>query len=153
MTHRRFLCLAVVLLASSMACAPRRVGPTVPSGYIFTLVAPSQVFRGTAEDVIVRVQDAQGNPVDGVPVEFRVEPKWAADASLTPRVLTRGGIARSIFQADIIGLVQITAQVEQTALTTTIVVISRGTPSAQTQRKWRLAFSMYLRSNNAPTTV
>ena len=132
MTRRRFLYLSVVLLVSSTACAPVRVGPTVPSGYFFTFVAPTQVFSGTTAEVIVRVQDAQGNPVDGVAVEFQVEPKWIANASLTPtRVHTRGGTAQSVFQANIIGLVRVTAQVEQTTQTTTITVTLRGTPSVR----------------------
>jgi hypothetical protein len=130
MTYRRLLFLSAIVLVSSTACAPPRVGPTVPSGYFFTLIAPSKIFRGEAAEIIVRVHDAQGHPVDGVAVEFHVEPGWASQASFTPsRTLTRNGIARTVFQAGIIGRVEITAQVEQTTQTTRIAVAIRGTPS------------------------
>ena len=130
MAYRRLLFLSVVLLVSSTACAPPRVGPTVPSGYFFTLIAPSTLFQGEAAEIIVRVYDAQGNPVDGVAVEFQIEPGWAAQASLTPsRLLTQKGTARAVFQASLIGRVGITAQVEQTIQTARIWVTLRGTPS------------------------
>jgi hypothetical protein len=130
MAYRRLLFLSIVLLVGSMACAPPRVGPTVPSGYFFTLIAPLDTFRNAATEVIVRVHDAQGNPVDGVAVEFQVEPGWATQASFTPsRVLTQKGTARTVFQAGLIGIVGITAQVEQTTQTARITVSIRGTPS------------------------
>lgn len=131
MSWKHLLCFAAALLLGSTACAPVRVGPTVPSGYFFHVLAPSQIFRGEPSDVIVRVQDAQGKPVDGVAVMFEVEPGWATDASLTPsRVLTQAGMAQSTLQADLIGRVQITAQVEQTTQTTPIAVSLRGSPSS-----------------------
>jgi hypothetical protein len=130
MAYRRLVFLSVVLLVSSTACAPPRVGPTVPSGYFFTLIAPSTLFQGEAAEIIVRVYDAQGNPVDGVAVEFQIEPGWAAQASLTPsRLLTQKGAAHTVFQASLIGRVGITAQVEQTIQTARIWVTLRGTPS------------------------
>ena len=87
--------LAVVLLGLGLAlggpaCAPKLVGPTAGSGYVFSLQTyPTIVWIGvvtlrvkerypqTAE-VIVRVQDAQGRAVDGVPVTFELEPRWAS---------------------------------------------------------------------------
>src|SRR5215831_18578220 len=94
------------------ACAPKLVGPTVPSGYFFSMQTSTAViwlgvnsyalaerFPPTAE-VIVRVQDAHGQPVNGVPVTFEVEPQWAQYASVTPsQVSTRGGVARTVFEA------------------------------------------------------
>ena len=129
MAYRRLLFLSVVLLVSSTACAPPRVGPTVPSGYFFTLIAPSTIFQGEAAEIIVRVYDAQGNPVDGVAVAFQVEPEWATAASITPsRLLTRKGTVNAIFQADLVGRVGITVQVEQTTQTANIFVSVRPTP-------------------------
>ena len=129
MAYRRLLFLCVVLLVSITACALPRTGPTVPSGYFFTLLIPPTVFQDEGTEIIVRVHDAQGNPVDGVTVAFQVEPEWATTASFTPsRLLTRKGTANAIFQADIIGRVGITAQVEQTTQTAKIYVTVRGTP-------------------------
>ena len=129
MAYRRLLFLSVVLLMSSTACAPPRIGPTAPSGYFFTLFIPPTVFQGEGAEILVRVQDAQGNPVDGVEVAFQVEPRWATDASFTPsRLLTRQGTAYTRFQSGIIGIVGITAQVEQTIQTAKIYVTVRGTP-------------------------
>ena len=129
MAYRRLLFLSVALLVSSTACAPPRVGPTVPSGHFFTLFIPSTVFQNERADIIVRVYDAQGNPVDGVAVAFQVDPEWATKALFTPsRLLTQKGTAQAIFQADIIGRVGITAQVEQTPQTAKIYVTVRGTP-------------------------
>ena len=129
MAYRRLLFLCVVLLVSITACALPRIGPTVPSGHFFTLFIPPTVFQNERTDIIVRVYDAQGNPVDGVAVAFQVEPEWATKASFTPsRLLTQKGTANAIFQADIIGRVGITAQVEQTTQMAKIYVTVRGTP-------------------------
>jgi hypothetical protein len=129
MTYRRLLFLSVVLLMSSTACAPPRVGPTVPSGYFFTLIAPSIVFYGEATEIIARVYDTQGNPVDGVAVEFQVDPKWATEAAVTPsRTVTHKGTAHTGFRADRVGTVRITAQVEHMTQTASISVRVRGTP-------------------------
>ena len=129
MAYRRLLFLCVVLLVSSTACAPPRIGPTVPSGYFFTLLIPPTVFQNASADITVRVYDAQGNPVDGVAVAFQVEPEWATAASITPsRLLTRKGTVNAIFQADLVGRVGITVQVEQTTQTANIFVSVRPTP-------------------------
>jgi hypothetical protein len=123
------LFLSAVLLVSSTACAPPRVGPTVPSGYFFTLITPPTVFYGETTEIIVQVYDAQGNPVDGVAVEFHVEPQWASEAAVAPaRTVTHKGAAYTGFRADIIGTVGITAQVEHMTQTATISVRVRGTP-------------------------
>jgi hypothetical protein len=129
MAYRRLLFLCVVLLMSSTACAPPRIGPTVPSGHFFTLLIPPTVFQNASADITVRVYDAQGNPVDGVAVAFQVEPEWATAASITPsRLLTRKGTASAVFQADLVGRVGITVQVEQTTQTANIFVSVRPTP-------------------------
>ena len=79
-----------VLATGGIACEPPRVGPTAGAGYVFTLqVADPIIWLGPVDAavarqfpqvtaVIVEVQDAQGHPVDGVPVTFEVEPGWGA---------------------------------------------------------------------------
>jgi hypothetical protein len=128
------------LACSSMACAPTLVGPTA-SGYAFSLqVSEPRIWLGVFDDsaaqrfptiteLIVRVQDAQGQPVDGVPVTFEVEPSWAQQASVSPaQAVTRGGIARTVFQAEITGMVRVMARLENTTAQTRIVVSMRPSP-------------------------
>jgi hypothetical protein len=95
MTQRLALILVCGVLAmGGIACAPPRVGPTAGAGYVFTLQVADPIIwlgpvdaavarqfpQGTA--VIVQVQDAQGHPVDGVPVTFEVEPGWGSSITL-----------------------------------------------------------------------
>ena len=124
------------------ACTPKLVGPTVPSGYFLSIQAfPSVIWLGvlsaplaerfpTTAEVSVRVQDARGQPVDGVPVTFEVEPGWAQNASVSSsQVTTRGGIARTVFEARLIGVVHVTARVDNTTVQTEITVDKPPAPS------------------------
>jgi hypothetical protein len=141
--RQRFALILVclVLFCSSMACAPALVGPTA-SGYAFSLQAsPPRIWIGvfeaadaqrfpTTTEVIVRVQDAQGRPVDGVPVAFEVEPNWARHASVSPaQAVTQVGIAQTIFQAQLIGVVRVMARVDHTTAQTRITVSIRPSPT------------------------
>jgi hypothetical protein len=65
-------------------------------------------------ELIVRVQGAQGRPVDGVPVTFEVEPSWAQSIALAPsQTTTRGGIARAVVSnPQTTGVVHILARVD-----------------------------------------
>jgi hypothetical protein len=86
-------------------------------------------FPTTAE-VSVRVQDVPGQPVDGVPVTFEVEPRWAQYASVSPsQVTTRSGMARTVFEARLTGVVRVTARVDNTTAQTRITVQSAPSPS------------------------
>ena len=139
--HIALLCLT--LLGSSMACAPKLAGPTIPSGYVFSLQALSpsivrfssyhapdeqaQAARGMFSTLVVRVQDGQRRPVDGMSVEFQVEPSWAQDASVSPsRALTQGGKAQARFQASTTGIVHVMVRVEQTTEQVAIAVMPLG---------------------------
>ena len=127
MVRRITLVLVCLVLAlGGVACAPKLVGPTAGSGYIFSLqVADPLVWLGPVEPavagqfpqataLIVRVQDAQGRPVDGVPVTFELEPGWAGSATIAPfQTRTSGGIARAIFsEPRTIGVVRVMAHVD-----------------------------------------
>lgn len=109
--HVLLLCL--VLACHGMACTlkPKMVGPTVPSGYLFSVqvsdstIQVSEPFSDStisklpaSAELTVRVQNAQGQPVDGVPAEFQVEPAWSGSVS-PQRAITSGGTARAVFQA------------------------------------------------------
>lgn len=128
------LFLGVMLVCGSTGCAPKLIGPTQPSGYFFSLVVSdpqiyllvnrlSYEYLADSTQVIVRVHNAQGQAVNGVPVEFQVEPSWAQNASLTPsRAITQDGEAHAVFHANLIGVVRLVVRVEDRARDTTIVV-------------------------------
>src|SRR5437016_8637240 len=110
MARRMALVLTcLVLTLGGTGCAPKLVGPTPGAGYRFFLevshliiwmgpgTLTSEVRFPHAAKLLVRVQDVQVRPVDGVPVTFEVEPGWARDIALAPsRTSTRGGIVRAI---------------------------------------------------------
>jgi len=126
--------LGLGLACGVTACAPKLVGPTSPSGYFFTLQVADPVIllrpSGTATEVSVRVQDAHGQPVDGVRVAFEVEPGWTQHASVSPsQVTTRGGVARAIFTARLTGVVHVTARIDNTTAQAEITVESPPSPS------------------------
>ena len=135
MAQRLALVLMSLIVALAVqACAPKLVGPTAGSGYVFSLeVFPVIIWVGQVDsavaaqfpqvaEVIVHVQDAQGRAVDGVPVMFELEPAWARDAVLAPsQATTQGGIARAVLsQPRTSGIMQIMARVDNTTAQTRV---------------------------------
>jgi len=120
--------MGLVLVLGGVACAPKRVGPTAGAGYVFSLqLSEAVIWVGQmdstaaarfpqATEVIVRVQDAQGRAVDGVPVTFELEPEWARSAMLAPsQTTTQGGMARAVFsEPKTSGVVRVMARVDNT---------------------------------------
>ena len=146
MARRLALVLMSLVLALEVpACAPKLVGPTAGFGYVFSLQTyPTIIWVGVitltaaarypqAAEVIVRVQDAQGRAVDGVPVTFELEPGWARSARLAPsQTTTRGGIARAVFsEPQTSGVVRVTARVDNTTAQTRLTVQTYQTPTSQ----------------------
>ena len=138
--------MSLILVLAVPACAPKLVGPTAGSGYVFSLQTyPTLIWVGQVEssvaaqfpqvaEVIVRVQDAQGRAVDGVPVTFELEPEWAGSATLAPsQTTTRGGIARAVFsEPRTSGIVRVMARVDNTTAQTRLTIQSyQGRPSGQ----------------------
>src|SRR5215831_14442832 len=107
------LLLSLVVVCSSLACAPQFVGPTT-TGYFFALNdSTSYIILGDTAALVVSVRNAQGQPVDNLPVTFQVEPGWAQNAAVFPQVAyTRQGRARALFQANTIGVVPVTVRVD-----------------------------------------
>ena len=128
-----WLLLCLLVVGSSLACTPqpKLVGPTVPSGYFFTARArdiKTERLPASAE-LTVRVQDAQGQPVDGVPVQFQVEPAWVSSASVSPqRAMTNSGTARAVFQTERAGSARVQVRVENTTQEAIITVIVEDDP-------------------------
>jgi hypothetical protein len=138
--------MSLILALAVPACAPKLVGPTAGSGYVFSLQTyPTVIWVGQVDsalaaqfpqvaEVIVRVQDAQGRAVDGVPVTFELEPEWAGSATLAPsQTTTRGGIARAVFsEPRTSGIVRVMARVDNTTAQTRLTIQSyQGRPSGQ----------------------
>jgi hypothetical protein len=137
MAQRLALILVCGLLTvGGIACAPPRVGPTAGAGYVFTLqVADPVIWLGPVDaavarqfpqvtEVIVQVQDAQGRPVDDVPVTFEVETGWVGSITIAPaHTRTRSGRAQAmIADPQTTGVVRILARVDQTTAQTRLTV-------------------------------
>ena len=138
--------MGLVLALEVPACAPKLVGPTAGSGYVFSLqVSQAIIWVGQVDsavaaqfpqvaEVIVRVQDTQGRAVDGVPVTFELEPEWARSATLAPsQTTTRGGIARAVFsEPKTSGVVRVMARVDNTTAQARLLVQTyQGRSSSQ----------------------
>ena len=124
------LVLSLTLAVGGMGCTPKLVGPTASSGYFFSFDVPLSILRNESAELVVHVQDAQGNPVDGIPVEFQVEPAWEQSASVFPsRVITTGGRARAVFRVGLVGVVHVIARVDNTTQEKAIAVSHRGDTS------------------------
>ena len=126
------LLLGLVVVCSSLACAPHFIGPTT-TGYFFALhdSTPYLILGDTAA-LIVSVRNAQGQPVDNLPVTFQVEPGWAQNAAVFPQVAyTRQGRARALFQANTIGVVHVTVRVDNATQEVRITIASRPSPAGE----------------------
>jgi hypothetical protein len=95
-----------------MSCAPKLVGPTASGQYFFLRVDPS-INLTMVSELFVHVQNAQGQPLDGVPVTFELAPEWVQKATISPQqALTRGGAVRAIFQARTTGSARVIVHVD-----------------------------------------
>jgi hypothetical protein len=139
--------LNLLLLCSSLACTPKLVGPTVPSSYFFAvqpsdtviwLLRPTSPHAGRLPRVatlVVRVQDAQGRPVNGVPVTFTVPPAWERSAYITPQqAVTHNGMARTVLEPRTTGALQVMVHVENLTQRVTITVSTE--PTRRTPGRW-----------------
>ena len=132
------ICLCCMLLWVSTSCAPKHTELLSEHGYRVSLHVPEPLIflnprrsnLPEAAVLVVRVRDAQGQPVDGIPVRFSVEPSWTQNASLTPaETLTRNGEARAIFQANTIGVVHVMAQVDNVTHEARITIDTPPSPT------------------------
>jgi len=138
--HIALVLTCLVLTLGGTACAPQLVGPTPGAGYKFSLevsdpiiwIGPRSLVGSIpfpqAAELIVRVQDVQGRPVDGAPVTFEVEPGWAGSVSLAPsQTSTRGGRARAILsEPQTTGVMRVMAHVDNRTAQATLTVQRHG---------------------------
>lgn len=74
-------------------------------------------------ELVVHVQDARGQPVDGVAVMFQVESNWKRHTTVTPQhATTHDGIARTILHFKRTGVVRVCARVENLTKEHTLTV-------------------------------
>jgi hypothetical protein len=93
--------------------------------YRITLEAPQTIFQGQDATVVVRVQNGQGLPVDGILVVFQVDPPRTQYASIRPaRARTQGGRVRAIVRSDLVGQMRITVRVGALTKRATIMVVT-----------------------------
>ncbi len=128
-----------MLLWVSMACTPWHNEPDVLSehGYrVSVQVSDTLIFLGAsglnwpqASEVVVRVRDAQDQPVDGLLVVFSAEPSWTQNVSFAPaEARTRHGEARTTFEANTTGVVHIMVHVDQVMREARMTMQSRPSP-------------------------
>lgn len=132
-----YLLLGLILACLSPACAPTFIGPTTAGYFVHLDVSTPIVWLGvfdaaaarhypTASTIIVRVQDHQGRPVDGVAVDVQLEPSWVPLAQLVPaQALTRNGLASARFsEPKTTGPVRVIARVDNVTAQTSLLVQS-----------------------------
>jgi hypothetical protein len=95
--------------------------------YSITLRAPDEVRQYENVELTAVVRDSQGQPVNGVPVTFQVPPDWQQNARVMPnQVMTTNGTANASFDANMPGVVMVTAQAGNTTQTARITVTASG---------------------------
>jgi hypothetical protein len=128
-----------MLLWVSTACAPLHNEPEALSEHRYRVslhVSDTLIFLGAsglnlpqASEVVVRVPDAQDQPVDGLPVVFSAEPSWTQNVSFAPaEACTRHGEARTTFEANTTGVVHIMAHVDHVMREARMTIQSRPSP-------------------------
>ena len=105
--------------------------PTVSAGrYRVTLQTPQTIFQGQETPLLVGVQNAQGQPVDGVLVAFQVDARRTPYASIRPaRAYTEGGRVRALVRSALLGRVRILVRVgtvTQRTIRTVVMPLAMG---------------------------
>jgi hypothetical protein len=129
--------LCCLFLWISAACAPQHTVLVSEHGYRVSLhISDTLIWIGLPRPnfpesavLVVRVRDAQGQPVEGLPVQFSVEPSWTQNVSFTPAEMrTRNGEAQTTFQANTTGVVHVRARVENVTCEATITISTTPSP-------------------------
>jgi len=106
------------------------VAPPAMAAWASRLVleAPSTGTQNKEFVIVAEVRDSAGQPVNGVPVEFSVEPEWQKNVSFTPQrpVTENNGEALTLVVPNMTGIVHITARAGDKAMTTRITVTGAG---------------------------
>jgi hypothetical protein len=126
---RSIPCLLVSSRSSSRPSCARPSGPCVSGSAGVACPRPGCSGAGGGACWGGRVRDAQGQPVDGLPVVFSAEPSWTQNVSFSPvEARTRHGQARTIFEANTTGVVHIMARVDNGTREARITIQRRPFP-------------------------
>ena len=128
-----------LLLCGGFACTAQSMAPAVTTthGYVVAFdVSHRQLWLGpqalgdprpNMATLSVTVRDQQGQRIDGIPVEFTVEPSWDNSVTITPQsARTQAGDARALFEPRLTGVVPVMAQVDGQTYKTRISVRVRN---------------------------
>lgn len=78
-------------------------------------------------EIDAKVQDAAGQPIDGVPVFFEIDALWSGDATIRPaRVLTRKGRTSAVINVGVLGIVPVKVTVDGTTQEINITGVAFG---------------------------
>src|SRR5262249_46580861 len=113
--------------------APSAAPPAMAAeAYRLVLEAPSTGTQNREFMIVAEVRDSAGQPVNGVPVVFSVEPEWQKNVSFTlQRSMTEdNGGAPSLVVANMTGIVHITARAGDQEMTARITVSGAGSTGA-----------------------
>ena len=110
---RHAVTMLVGLVGLMSGCQPQLLGPTTPSAYHMHLPVASQTLPGRLLALTVRVTDAEGKPVEDVPVHFHLPPTSAVRAEIDPPIVnTRFGRATTTLLARSPGSITVHVRVE-----------------------------------------
>jgi hypothetical protein len=107
------LCTLILSLVLVVFVATQTsMAQSMDEDYNVTILAPHSTVLGQDQEIVVRVRTLQGEPAQGVPVRFQLDPQWHGDAKIVPEeTTTKHGIARARVRADLIGHVGVTVRV------------------------------------------
>jgi uncharacterized OB-fold protein len=121
--------VTVAVLSEAPSAAP----PAMAAGASrLVLEAPSTGTQNKEFVIVAEVRDSAGQPVNGVPVEFSVEPDWQKNISFTPQrpVTENNGDAVTLVVPNMTGIVHITARAGDREMTARITVSGAGSTGA-----------------------
>ena len=108
----RLWMLLLSLLLGVVVATPTSMAQSTEEDYKVTILTPHSTVLGQDQEIVVRVRTLQGEPAQGVPVRFQLDPQWHGDAKIVPEeTTTQDGIARARVRADLIGHVGVTVRV------------------------------------------
>ena len=92
-----------------------------------SLKAPDEIRQYQNAEMVAYVTDSQGQPVNGIPVQFRVAPDWENNVELSAQsIIAQNGEARVAFRPDMTGVLSLTARAGDASATTHVTVSGAG---------------------------
>jgi len=125
--------VTVAVLSEAPSAAPSAASPAMAPGVAhLVLEAPMTGTQNKEFMLVAEVRDSAGQPVNGVPVEFSVEPEWQKNVTFTPQrpMTADNGDAVTLVVPNMTGIVHITARAGDRAMTTRVTVSGAGSTGA-----------------------